>query len=327
MSGVLGIHHVTAISTDPQRTVDFYTGVLGLRLVKRTVNFDDTGTYHLYFGDEAGSPGTLMTFFPWPRGARGRQGVGQVAVTSFSIPPAALGYWLERFVRLGIRHEGPVRREPSGGVVERAITFSDPDGLLLELVAHEAVDAEQVSGTVADVPPEHGVRGIHAVSIWVKDAADTERVLTETLGFAFMHEDGMTRRFTALDGLPGTLVDVRTVGGFLDAAEGTGTVHHVAWRVPDEQAELALRERVAADGLRPTRVMDRHYFRSVYFREPGGVLFELATDPPGFTIDEPLDSLGARLMLPPRYEPDRGSIEGSLPPLSLHEKWSPLGAD
>lgn len=314
MSGVLGIHHVSAISTDPQRTVNFYTGVLGMRLVKQTVNFDAPRVYHLYFGDESGSPGSLLTFFPWPRGRRGRQGVGQVATVSLSVSSPSLGFWLERLVKHGVAHEGPKRRV-AGNSAERLISFTDPDGLLLEIVAHESVPAEGTNEGAAGVPPEHAIRSIHSVTLWEERGEDTARVLVDLLGFVQLHEDATIRRFGIGDGPPGTLVEVRSVGGFLQSVEGTGTVHHVAWRVPDDSAQLALRERVVEDGLDPTAVIDRFYFRSVYFREPGGVLFELATDPPGFTIDETPELLGQRLMLPPRLELERSSIEAALPPL------------
>ena len=308
MAGVLGIHHVTAIASDPQRNLDFYVGLLGLRLVKRTVNFDDPETYHLYFGDEVGTPGSIMTFFPWPGAKPGRQGTGQVAVTSFAVLPRALGFWVERLVRHGIRHEGPTKQ---------VISFRDHDGLMLELVGDAGAEARGAWGEAPGIPREHAIHGFHGVTIWAERGDDTERVLVDTLGFRAVHEDGSTRRFAVGDGGPGTLVDVRSVGGFVRGAGGAGTVHHVAWRVPDDAAQLQMRERVTKAGLDPTPVIDRNYFHSVYFREPGGVLFELATDPPGFTIDEPVTRLGERLMLPRQYEAQRTQIEALLPPLHL----------
>jgi len=308
VTGVLGIHHVTAIASDPQRNLDFYVGLLGLRLVKRTVNFDDPETYHLYFGDEVGTPGSIMTFFPWPGARPGRQGTGQVAVTAFAVLPRALGFWVERLVRHGIRFEGPTKQ---------VISFKDPDGLMLEIVAHAGAEARPAWGNAPGIPREHAIHGFHGVTIWAEQGEATERVLVDTLGFRPVHEDGSTRRFAVGDGGPGTIVDVRSVGGFVHGAGGAGTVHHVAWRVPDDGAQLQMRERVTQAELDPTPVIDRNYFHSVYFREPGGVLFELATDPPGFAIDEPLAELGQRLMLPRQYEAQRAQIEAILPSIHL----------
>lgn len=317
MASVLGIHHVTAIASDPQRNLDFYAGLLGLRLVKRTVNFDDPETYHFYFGDEVGTPGSILTFFPWPGARRGRQGTGQVAVTSFSVLPSALGYWLERLVRHGIDHEGPRRRGPDGAAAEQVIAFRDPDGLMLEIVAHAGAEARPAWGQAPGIPREHAIHGFHGVTLWLDRGDATERVLVDTLGFRPVHEDGTTRRYAVGDGGPGRLVDVRSIGGFLTGAGGAGTVHHVAWSVATDDEELAVRERVEQAGLSPTPVIDRSYFHSVYFREPGGVLFELATNTPGFATDEPVERLGERLMLPPQYEPHRAQIEAVLPPIHL----------
>jgi glyoxalase family protein len=317
VASILGIHHVSAIAGDPQRNLDFYGGLLGLRLVKRTVNFDDPQTYHLYYGDEVGTPGTLMTFFPWPGARRGRQGTGQVAVTAFSILPAALGFWVERLLRHGVTYEGPMRRGPAGADGEQAIAFRDHDGLMIELVAHPSAEAASGWGGAPGIPAEHAIRGFHAVTLWVERNDPTERVLVDTLGFRPLREEGGVRRYAVGDGGASRLVDVREVGGFLRGAGGAGTVHHVAFGVTDDAAELAVRERVSAAGLGPTAVLDRNYFRSVYFREPGGVLFELATNGPGFAIDEPVERLGQRLMLPPQYEPHRAEIEASLPRIHL----------
>jgi predicted esterase/catechol 2,3-dioxygenase-like lactoylglutathione lyase family enzyme len=314
---VLGIHHVTAIASDPQRTLDFYAGALGLRLVKRTVNFDDPQTYHFYFGDETGTPGTILTFFPWPGAHRGRQGAGQVAVTAFAARPAALGFWVERLLAHGIAFEGPARRGPGGAEAEQVISFRDRDGLMLEIVAHAGAEARPAWGGAPGIPAVQALRGFHAVTLWEERGDETERVLLDTLGFRPVREDGTTRRYSAGDGGPGALVDIRTVGGFFRGAEGAGVVHHVAWRVSDDAAQLEARERVIAAGLQPTPVIDRQYFHSVYFREPGGVLFELATDLPGFAIDEPVEHLGERLTLPPRLEPQRAQLEAVLPPIHL----------
>ena len=317
MNDILGIHHVTAIASDPQRNVDFYAGLLGLRLVKRTVNFDDPQTYHLYYGDEVGTPGSIMTFFPWPGAHRGRIGAGQVAVTSFAVVPSAIGFWVERLVRHGITYQGPTRRGPAGAESEQVLSFADPDGLMLEIVGHPGAEARPAWANAPGIPRDYAIHGFHAVTLWLGSSAESERVLTDVLGCRPVRDDGSTRRFTAGDGGPGTLVDVRTVGDFARGAGGAGTVHHVAFRVPNDADQLALRKRVAEGGLHPTPVIDRNYFHSVYFREPGGVLFELATNPPGFAIDEPVEHLGERLMLPPQYEPHRAEIEAILPPIHL----------
>jgi glyoxalase family protein len=305
-----GIHHVTAISGEPQRNVDFYVGLLGVRLVKRTVNFDDPGTYHLYYGDGAGSPGSIMTFFPWDGAPRGRIGAGQLTVTSFSFPASSLGYWTERLVESGIRFEKPEDR-----FGETVLRFPDPDGLRLELVASS--DDSREGWSEGPLPPEHAVRGFHHVTLLSTDPESTTRLMTETLGFMQTGEAEGRTRFEAGDGGPGNTVDVANGSGFPRGTMGVGTVHHVAFRVPDEETQLELREKVAALGYNVTHVLDRNYFRSIYFREPGGVLFEIATDPPGFTADEDPERLGESLKLPPWLEPRREQLEEVLPPLSV----------
>jgi glyoxalase family protein len=316
VNDILGIHHVTAIASDPQRNVDFYAGVLGLRLVKRTVNFDDPQTYHLYYGDEMGTPGSIMTFFPWPGARRGRTGVGQVAVTAFSVLPSAVGFWVERLTRHGVKFQGPTRRG-AGADAESVIAFVDPDGLMLEIVGHPGAEGRPAWGGAPDISLEQAIHGFHAVTLWFDDSAPSERLLIDTLGFRAVRDEGTTRRFTTGDAGPGTLVDVRAIGDFGHGVGGAGTVHHVAFRVADDASQLAVRRNVAQTGLHPTPVIDRNYFHSVYFREPGGVLFELATDPPGFAIDEPVEHLGEALKLPAQYEPHRAEIEAVLPPIHL----------
>jgi predicted esterase/catechol 2,3-dioxygenase-like lactoylglutathione lyase family enzyme len=317
MTHIRGIHHVTAIASDPQRNLDFYAGVLGLRFVKRTVNFDDPQTYHFYYGDDVGSPGSIMTFFPWPGARRGRQGTGQVAVTSFSVLPAALGFWIERLLRHGVKYEGPTRRGPSGAESEQVIAFKDHDGLMLEIVAHAGAEGRSAWGDAPGISRDNAIHGFHGVTLWVGDGEPTEKLLVDTLGFRPLREERGTRRFESGDGGPGTFVDVRSIGGFVQAAGGAGTVHHVAWAVADDETQLAVRERVVTAGMHPTPVIDRNYFHSVYFREPGGVLYELATNQPGFAIDEPVERLGERLMLPAQYEPQRSEIEAILPRIHL----------
>jgi predicted esterase/catechol 2,3-dioxygenase-like lactoylglutathione lyase family enzyme len=317
VTDILRLHHATAIASDPQRNLDFYAGLLGLRLVKRTVNFDDPQTYHLYYGDEVGTPGSIMTFFPWPGARRGRQGAGQVAVTSFSILPSAVGFWVERLLRYNIRYEGPTKRELGGGAVEQVFAFKDHDGLMLEIVGHPGAEAHPAWGEAPGISREHAIHGLHGVTLWVEEGDPTERVLVDILGFRALLEDGTTRRYAVGDAGPGTLVDVRSIGGFGRGAGGAGTVHHVAFAVDDDAAELQVRARVETAHLHPTPVIDRNYFRSVYFREPGGVLYEVATIPPGFAIDEPVERLGEQLMLPLQYEPHRAEIEAVLPRIHL----------
>ncbi|HEX4961835.1 MAG TPA: ring-cleaving dioxygenase [Thermoanaerobaculia bacterium] len=305
-----GIHHVTAMASDPQANVDFYTGVLGLRLVKRTVNFDDPGTYHLYYGDEVGHPGTILTFFPWPGARRGVQGAGQATVTSFSVPQGSFGYWTERLSRLGVTHEEPRQRFD-----EEVLTLLDPDGLRLELVAVAADPRAPWEG--GPVPAEHAVRGFDGVTLTEWNAHVTENLLAGTLGFRRVAEHGERMRFEVGEGGPGARVDVLGAPSAVRGHVSAGTVHHVAWRSADEPDQLAWREAVAETGLYVTPVLDRQYFRSIYFREPGGVLFEIATDPPGFTRDETVESLGTALKLPPWLEASRQQIQEALPPIEV----------
>lgn len=311
MSATSGIHHVTAIAGDPQQNVDFYAGVLGLRLVKRTVNFDDPNSYHLYYGDETGTPGSILTFFPWPRARNGRAGVGEVAVTSLAIRPASIGFWLERFVRHAVQHDALGSR-----FGETTIAFRDHDGLQLELVATSSAESRPAWGG-GTVPIEHAIHGVHSVTLWEHSLAPTAHVLTKVFGFRRLATEDSTTRFVTGDEGAGAIVDIREVGGFLGPQGGAGTVHHVAFRASDDAAELALRQHVSELGLHATAVIDREYFRSVYFREPGGVLFEIATDAPGFAVDEPLEHLGETLRLPPQYESRRTAIEQRLLPIAL----------
>ena len=312
-----GIHHVTAIASDPQRNIDFYAGVLGLRLIKRTVNFDDPTTYHFYFGDEIGRPGSLLTFFPWPNARRGRQGAGQAAVTSFAIVPGSVGFWLERLMRQGIEFEQPVTRFDG----ERVIALKDPDGLLLELVSHQRVEqcdsapVELRAG--AQVPAMHAIRGLYSVTLWQDGHQQTEELLTGLLGFRLAREQGSIFRYTSDDGRPGSIVDLRLVPGLWPGIMGVGTVHHVAFRASNDAVQLGVHDVLQSSGYNVTPALDRDYFKSVYFREPGGVLFEIATDGPGFSIDEPVATLGSALKLPPWLEARRFEIEALLPNVHL----------
>jgi glyoxalase family protein len=313
-----GLHHVTAIASDPQRNLDFYAGVLGLRLVKRTVNFDDPGTYHFYFGNELGEPGTLLTFFPWPGARRGIAGAGQIRRTALSVPQEALGFWRDR-----LRSQN-VDVEPVTHGDGELLRLRDPDGLELELVADPA--AAQLPATHSGpVPEEAAIRSLFGVTLVEADLERTARQLEETLGFRHLGDTAGGVRYSA-GGEHGRVVELRA------ASEGpgriaAGSVHHVAFRVPDDATQQAWRGKVADAGLSVTPVIDRNYFHSIYFREPGGVLFEIATDPPGFTVDEPAAELGTTLRLPPQYESRRSQIEATLPAVTLPAEAALLGPE
>jgi glyoxalase family protein len=310
-TAIPGIHHVTAITGNPQQNVDFYTGVLGLRLVKLTVNFDDPGAYHLYYGDAVGHPGTILTFFAWVGAPGGRHGTGQVGITSFSIPQAAVEYWRERLGGHGVHVQGLSQRFD-----EQALAFTDPDGLMLELVAHPWTP-ERPGWDGGPVPAAHAIRGLHAITLWEDGYERTAAFLTDTLGFRPLDHHGSVVRFTTGEGGPGALVDVRSAPDIWQGQVAAGTVHHVAWRTPSDEEQQAWRQEIAGRGVDVTPVLDRRYFHSIYFREPGGVLFEIATDPPGFTVDEPPEELGTHLQLPPWLEPQRAQLERLLPSLRL----------
>ena len=299
--GSAGIHHITAIAGDPQRNLDFYTEALGLRLVKRTVNFDDPGSYHFYFGDNIGSPGTIMTFFPWPGARRGARGSGQVTTVSFAVPRNSMAFWKER-----LRATHVIAEEIEGRFGCNALRFLDPDGLQLELVA----SANEESSS------ERALRGFAAPTLEVRNPEKTEKLLTENLGFEFVAEENNRRRFRGSGSNASAEIDlVSSEVGFGQIA--AGTVHHIAFRAADDDEQLKVREQLVARGLNVTPVIDRQYFHSIYFREPNGILFEIATDGPGFLIDEPADALGETLKLPPIYESKRNEIERVLPTIHL----------
>lgn len=309
---IAGVHHITAITDDPQRNLDFYVGVLGLRFVKKTVNFDAPDTYHFYYGDDLGRPGTILTFFVWPQLPRGQHGLGEVAALAFAIPPSALAYWQERLARYGISVEGPLTR-----FNEQVLRFSDPNGLPLELVTHSVIESG-LPWTAGPVASEFALRGIHSVTLAVMSSELTGAVLTQVLGLQARLRDEQRTRYAVGDGTgAATLVDVLTAIQAPRNIQGTGSFHHVAWRTATFAEQLTWRERIAATGLRPTQVLDRNYFRSIYFKEPGGVLFEIATDVPGFMIDEGQTELGDHLKLPAWYEGQRAEIERLLPPVEI----------
>jgi glyoxalase family protein len=303
-----GIHHVTAIAGNARRNVEFYTRTLGLRLVKKTVNFDDPGTYHLYYGDETGSPGTILTFFPWDHVAPGRLGIGETQETVFRVPEGAIGYWTHRFVENGVAHQAPVKR-----FGETVLSFKDPHGMRLALVARPGITGEP-AWTNGDIPAEVAIRGFHSVNLLLADAAPTGAILTDVLGFTEIGREGSLVRFKAEGTEIGGIVDIHGAGGFLPARMGGGSVHHIAFRAADDAAEAEMVLKLAENhGIRTTEQKDRNYFRSVYFREPGHVLFEIATDVPGFAADEPVARLGEALKLPPFLEGRRAQIEAVLP--------------
>ncbi len=305
-----GIHHITSIASSARRNLDFYAGTLGLRLVKKTVNFDDPTTYHLYYGDWAGRPGTILTFFPWEGAAPGRLGIGEAQETVFSVPESSIGYWTQRFVEKGVDHDPPIKR-----FGETTLAFKDRDGARLALVGAKGGEADP-AGSTGDAPPEHAIRGFHSVSLLLAEAGPTAAILTDIFGFVAEGREGATERYRAPGVERGGIVDLRTAGEFLAARQGAGSVHHIAFRAPDDAAQAAMANKLVQDHLvRTTEQKDRNYFRSVYFREPGRVLFEIATDPPGFAVDEPLESLGRALKLPPFLESHRAAIEAALPKL------------
>jgi len=288
-----GIHHVTSIAGAPQKNLDFYTRTLGLRFVKRTVNFDDPGTYHLYFGDKTGQPGSILTFFPSAHAAQGQLGVGETKETLFRVPESAIGFWTQRFVEHGVAHESPERR-----FGETVLPFKDHDGTRLALVGLPGIEAEE-SWQAGDIPAEAAIRGFHGVSLLLADAAPTGAVLSDVLGFEEIGREGAMVRYRAEDAAMGSVVDIHEAGKFLPARMGAGSVHHIAFRASSDDDQAAMVNKLAErHKIRTTEQKDRNYFRSVYFREPGGVLFEIATDDPGFAIDEPVDELGRSLKLP-----------------------------
>ena len=306
---VHGIHHVTAIAGDPQANVDFYAGVLGLRLVKVTVNYDDPQTYHLYYGDAVGHPGTILTFFPWPGAHRGRAGTGQVTVTAFAIPDGSFGFWVDRLKAHKVDHAGPSRRFD-----EEVIALQDPDGLPLELVSgrRDSGTSPRPDGTI---PGEHAIQRFQGVTLAVEGYERTAGLLTATMGLRAVGTAGSRFRYAVGEGDAQGFVDLLCLPSGPRGRVAVGTVHHIAWRTPDAEAQRAWRATIARLGYNVTPVLDRSYFQSIYFREPGGVLFEIATDLPGFAVDEPPDQLGRRLALPPWLEPTRAEIAKALPAL------------
>jgi glyoxalase family protein len=310
MKQISGIHHITAIVGDAQENVNFYEGVLGLRLVKKTVNFDDPGTYHLYFGDEDGSPGTIMTFFPWPADYKGQIGTGQVGITSFAVPKGAFSYWEKRLSQFKIPFTKQVRFH------EQTIQFSDPHGLKLELVERE--QGYKRKWEISDIPIDYAIMGFAGAVLLSAAPLRTADLLENILGFKKIGEEDGYLRFRSSAEIGNTIdLSLKPVNrGY----SGVGTVHHIALRAIDESDQLQWKQRLEENGFRVTPVQDRNYFKAIYFREEGGILFEIATDPPGFAIDEDFDKLGENLMLPEWLEPYREKIESTLKPIVVQSK-------
>lgn len=343
---ILGIHHITAIAGNPQKNIDFYTGFLGLRLVKLTVNFDDPTTYHFYYGDDIGRPGTILTFFPWQYMPKGFKGTGQVVTTSFLIPESATEYWVNRLKNHGIDFTGPIKRFDNE---EQVITFYDTDGLELELVAHKI--AEERKNHVwkkGPIPEDYATRGFYSATLSLEGYERTAALLTENMGFSKIKNEGNRFRFeiknkekiiddfysnkqktenNLLEALS-TVVDIVCLPYTQRGSMGVGTVHHIAWRTPTDESQTVMRKKIINTGLDATPVIDRTYFHSVYFREPGGILFEIATDPPGFMVDQKNEDIGQKLLLPAWLEPDRKYLEKVLPKVTAPalDKFSSLSA-
>jgi len=316
---ITGIHHVTAIASDPQANVDFYVGLLGLRLVKKTVNFDDPSAYHFYYGDESGSAGTIVTFFYWPgHAARGRIGSGQSTALVFSASPDSLGYWEERLRANSVPFER-VRR-----FGEETLQFSDPDHIPIEIVA--VAEDKRTGWTGSDVPPQHAIRGLHLAELSLADSEPTQQLLTEIMGFREIRSEEGRIRLEAGNGASGNLVDLVVEPTIATGRGGSGTIHHVAWNVPDDASELRMQKLLRESGFRVSGVRNRDYFQSIYYPSPGGVLFEIATATPGFTIDEPLEELGTALQLPEQFAQQRSAIEAALPPVEEAKKARPVSA-
>ncbi len=309
---ISGVHHVTAITADAQRNLDFHSGVLGLRLVKRTVNFDDPSSYHLYYGDGSGAPGTILTFFAWPGATRGRVGSGEADAIALSVPRTSLPFWRERLAHHKIEAKTITR------FGDEVLAFHDTDNIELELVANDDTRSGWDNG---EIPIEYSIRGIHSVTLNQTNNARAVEMLKGIMGFGFVGEEAGRVRFSMAEGQvankqAGALIDV-AASELRRGQMGAGTIHHVAFRVADDATQNAWREALTQHDFNVSPVMDRTYFHSIYFREPGGVLFEIATDNPGFATDETIETLGKKLMLPPQYESSRSQIEAVLPPLHL----------
>jgi glyoxalase family protein len=306
---ITGIHHITAIASGSEKNLEFYAGILGLRLVKKTVNFDAPEVYHLYYGDETGRPGTILTFFPYEGLINGRHGKGMLNTTSFSVPSASVEFWQKRLNHFNIPFKKPVERFNR----ELAIYFEDMDGLGLELIFNDNDPRIGYSGLLSD---SHCIRGFYSAEIWEEGYERTAGLLTEQLDHQLITEKGNRFRYAAID-QPGNYIDLVCSPDSLRGHAGSGTVHHIAFCTPDSNSQLELRNKILQHKLNTTPVLDRKYFTSIYFREPGGVLFEAATAIPGFTVDEDAGQLGEHLQLPEWLEKEKDTISGRLKPLTI----------
>jgi glyoxalase family protein len=309
MNKILGLHHITAIAGDVQRNYDFYTKTLGFRLVKKTVNFDDPQTYHFYFGDEVGSPGTILTFFPWANVRQGKNGVGMATEIGFSVPKGSLDFWKSRFEKLNIRHDIISER-----FREKYLSFQDTDGLWLNLI--EAKHKDERKGWETDeIKAEVAIKGFHTVTLTLNNIKATATILTEVFGYKQVERDDNLYRYETDAVENAAIVDLLEMPEAQRGINAAGTNHHIAFRVKDEEDLMAIREKIVDRGLHITEKINRDYFFSLYFREPGGVLFEIATDNPGFATDETVGDLGSSLQLPKQHEHMRNQIEKGLPKL------------
>jgi glyoxalase family protein len=304
---ILGLHHITAIAGEAQRNYDFYTRVLGLRLVKKTVNFDDPGTYHFYYGNEVGTPGSILTFFPWEGIQKGRVGTGMATEIGYSVPEGSLEFWNNRFNELNVKH-GEVNQR----LGEQYLSLEDPDGLLLNLIVPTSEDNRK-PWTTNEVKEDAATKGFHSVVLTVKKVEPTAKILTEIFGYKLLTQEGNRYRFITEANVTANIVDIVEEPNGNHGHNAGGTNHHVAFRAKDDNVMMEFREKVKSAGLNITEKIDRNYFYSLYFREPNGVLFEIASDNPGFAIDEPVNELGTHLMLPSQYEEYRTRIEEWLP--------------
>lgn len=308
---ISGLHHVTALAGNPQKNIDFYAGILGLKMIKKTINFDAPDVYHLYYGDEVGNPGTIMTFFPYQDIPKGRKGAGQLTYTAFSIPVSALGFWLDRLQTYQIAYTMPQKRFD-----ETYIQFEDFDGLGVELVVTE--HDKRVGRASGTIPAEMAIKGFYTVTLHEYSIDRTVKLLTETMQHKLVAEENGRLRFESGSGGAGSYTDVLYTTDSVRSLQGAGTVHHVAFATQTDDTQLLIRENLLSGGYQVTPVIDRNYFHSIYFREPGNILFEIATNPPGFAVDEPLEQLGSRLKLPAWYEPKRDLIEKGLMPVEVN---------
>ncbi len=308
---ILGIHHITAMASDAQRNIDFYVSILGLRFVKKSINQDAPDVYHLYYGDEVGSPGTAMTFFPFGRSARGTRGNGEISRVGFAVPIPSINFWINHLSKNGISFSGPERKYEND-----IISFLDPDGMMIELVFSDK-QVLKFPWKQGPIPVEHAIRNFFGVTMNLASIEDSAAVLNNVLGFHSVFQNGNTHRFLIGKGSDEAAIDIIVNPNIPFARQSAGSVHHIAWRVKDFAAHEEWQHHIEQSGLSPTEVIDRFYFHSIYFREPGGILYEIASDNPGFQVDETLEELGTHLMLPPWYEIHREKIERALSPISI----------